>query len=772
MTAFALGAAWLTGTCLALALPPANAAGVPFLLPAALALLAAVVSWQHPLCRLAAVSVAMAALGFWRGEMVLVGQHNDPLFPYLGGARLVGVVDTAPVLEGEEVSFVLAVEAVQGTAGWVETSGRVQVRARWGLPVQYGDRLEASGTLRRPVNRAGYPSADLLARQGVYEVMEYPRLTLLDPAGPRLPLVIENIRSGLISALGRVLPEPHASLLGGLLLGWRASFAPELKRELIASGTSHIVAVSGFNVAVVTGALQVIFLRLVGRRRLALPALAGITVYTVLTGAPASAVRAAIMGGAAVVASSVGRIADPLTSVVLAAAAMAAWSPLVVLDIGYQLSFLATAGLVLMEPVLRDWLRPVPGWARGVISVSLAAQIATIPLSLFYFRSVSLVALVSNLLVAPAVPAAMALGLPAMLGSLLGPLGPALSWPAWLALSYMLAIIRTAASVPGALLFTGSLPVVVLLIVYAAFFGWLLSAAGGLGPARAIEWLRSHLQATRAGAVATILALTVVTIAMANQTDGRLHVYFMDVGAGEAVLVRSPSGRLVLVDGGGAGQTLARQLGSRFALWERGVDLVVLASLEESRTAGLAEAFSRYGVAEVLQPAGNGGASARQWADLLRQRGVQPVLAEVGQKVLLGDGVELEVVEAAAVPVRGGPVETQLGLSLSYGSIRVLLPTAASRPDDWSGRRGLVTVVRGQDFEWVARGFSGEAGPVIAILPARTAGPGPAMANAPLAQDTYEIRLHGTVELVADGESYDIRTERCPREDRIACGQT
>ncbi len=297
--------------------------------------------------------------------------------------------------------------------------------------------------------------------------------------------------SGHIDA---VLPQPHASFMKGLLLGEKASIPPYLLEEFKQAGVSHIVALSGYNITLVGTFLVGILLMLTVPFWLTFwIALCAIILFVMMTGASASLVRAAIMGILVLVAGREGRMYHMTNALVCAGAIMLMLNPyLIRFDVGFQLSFLATLGLVyLTEPAERAMLRMaytlrmclgmrgipkkehrVIAGMRRIASETMAAQIAVLPLLTYRFGGFSLIAPVSNVLVLAAVPGTMMLGFSAgMFGFLSSAVSAVVGWCAWLALSYEFAVISVASAIPFSFLRISFAGVVVFTGVY-GFFVW------------------------------------------------------------------------------------------------------------------------------------------------------------------------------------------------------------------------------------------------------------------------------------------------------------
>ncbi len=270
------------------------------------------------------------------------------------------------------------------------------------------------------------------------------------------PIVVRlgEFRDDFIAVLTRMMPEPHAGFVAGVLVGAKSSLSASLKQDFKLTGTSHIIAVSGYNISIIAIYVMAALLWLVPR-----PAAFWITIlilvgFMLLTGAQASVVRATIMGIAGLVARRVGRLSSSTHILLLTAGIMVALEPAILLgDIGFQLSFLATAGLLWVSPVLEAWLpftRSLGVWGETAL-MTISAQIMVVPLVVWYFKSISIIALPVNILVLPFIPLLMLLGfLTGAIGWILPPLGQLLGILTVMVSSLILGIIRFAAGLSWA----------------------------------------------------------------------------------------------------------------------------------------------------------------------------------------------------------------------------------------------------------------------------------------------------------------------------------
>jgi competence protein ComEC len=571
--------------------------------------------------------------------------------------------------------------------------GLVLVRAPRYPERFYGDRLQVTGRLETPPILEGFSYKDYLARFGIHSLVRRPSIELIESGqGSPVWTALYALKARTQGVLARTLPEPYAALLAGILLGVEAGIPKELYEQFNATGTSHIIVISGFNIAIVAGLLMRAGTRAVGKRRAAWMALAGIAVYTLLVGGDAAVVRAAIMGGLYVLASYLGRPSEVRTSLVFSALAMTAANPLTLWDVGFQLSFAATAGLIWLVPPLERaagrWLALLlgPGAGRaamGLLSeallVTLAAQIATGPLIVYHFGRFSLVSLLTNLLILPVQPTVMlAGGLAAMAGLVWLPAGQLLAWLAWLPLAWTVGIVEATARLPFASLELGRFSPWLLAALYAALAGlvWRLDRQPPADEERpaspAPAGLRRSTRLMFAGGASIAL---LVWLAVLSLPDGRLHVAFLDVGQGDAVLITTPRGRQILVDGGPSPGAVLWRMGRHMPFWDRSLDLVVNTHPDADHLAGLPEVLARYRVSRVLvSDVESESALYAAWEAALAGEGAEVLPARAGDRLALDEGVWLDVLHPGRVSAGDKFNDHSVVARLAFGRVSFLLP--------------------------------------------------------------------------------------------------
>ncbi len=328
--------------------------------------------------------VLCLAGGFWR-------YAAQPLYPCLTPADL-GYWNAPDdearevVVEGYVWSYPSVRDAVQqvdiaAQRLWLDgdahdVSGVARLTTRTAATYRYGQPVRARGFLAAPYAGEDGAYRDYLARRGVRSQLARASVEALDgpPRGMRLLRALYSLRARGEAAVNRLLPEPYAALANGMLLGIEAGIPNEVMDRFNATGTSHVIVISGSNVALIAGVLAGLFGRVMGRRRALIPVLAGIAAYALLVGGDMAVLRAALMGGLAVTAVWLGRRNTGLISLAAAAWLLTVVNPLTLWDVGFQLSAGATAGLILFTGPLARLMERLWPSAPGGASPFLAAS--------------------------------------------------------------------------------------------------------------------------------------------------------------------------------------------------------------------------------------------------------------------------------------------------------------------------------------------------------------------------------------------------------------
>ncbi|MGC9396450.1 MAG: ComEC/Rec2 family competence protein [Anaerolineae bacterium] len=552
-----------------------------------------------------------------------------------GRVTLQGVVNREPDCRPTLTNLHLDVRSLvlaDGTT--VPLHGCVLVKAPVYTAVEYGDLIHATGLLETPPVFEDFSYRDYLARQGVHSLLRRADVNVIDAHhGFFLWEWLYRLKAHTLETLLAIWPEPEGSLLAGILLGVESGISTDLDEAFVATGTSHIVAISGFNLTIIAGVFIKMADRLLkGRGKTLLP-LVGLWLYTILVGASAAVLRAAIMGTVMILARREERATHGPTSLAAAVLVMGMLNPYVLWDVGFQLSLAATLGLILYtEPVTRWFQRlferltdeeraqKIVGLLSEALIVTIAAQITTTGVIIGVFRRLSLVTLLTNLLILPAQQYVMLFGGVALIaGLLLRPLGQILSWLSWVFLAYTISVVRWTATFPLASVELGNITLPLVWGYYGALGAvtWWFSQ-----PVEKRQRSRLALKKVPQWQIATMITLPILLCAYFYAApDGRLHVVVLDAGQGDAIFIQTPRGKQVLIDGGAnAPQTLA-QLGQQMPFWDRRLDMVILTSPTSGRLPGLIPVLERYTVDFVnVSPETGRGNLYERWDALLAER--------------------------------------------------------------------------------------------------------------------------------------------------------
>lgn len=441
-------------------------------MPVATATAAVALIWQYnKRILLPGLCIALFFCGILRFGAVPIG---DGLQPYVGAGtvEVTGVVIEEPEPHDSSTKLILSARDIDGQ----EVSGAFMVRATRYPAYQYGDLLSVTGELEQPTDFDGFDYRLYLERQGIYTLMYYPDdIELVAGGQGSQPLqAIYAFRHRLGEALAASLPEPQGALARGMLLGLRYDIPQSLYDDFRDSGTAHLLAISGLHMSIVAGIVLSVAVWLFGRRRATYfyATLFVIWGYALLAGMSPSVTRAAVMVSLFLLGAHVGRQRSALTAVAFAAAAMVAIDPHILWSVGFQLSFAAVLGLLLLTPTFQKWLAwtRAPTFIVDSVSYSLGAIIATLPLVVYYFGYVSLVGLPATLFAVLALPAAIVLSaIVAFVGLASISVAQVIGWVDWLFLKYMTLVVQGFAALPSSSLAVRGVSAAWVWVYYAVF---------------------------------------------------------------------------------------------------------------------------------------------------------------------------------------------------------------------------------------------------------------------------------------------------------------
>lgn len=690
-----------------------------------------------------------------------------------------GYVASYPTVGDGRQRLDIEVGSVEVDGHRKKVKGRLRLQTTADYRFRFGESVRVRGLLTEPPVFEDFDYRAHLARKHIHSLMLRPRV---EPRpgplrGGAVLQFVYGMRSRGEKILNRLLPEPYAALAGGMLLGIEAGIPGELYEKFNQTGTSHVIVISGSNVALMTGVMMGVGIWLFGRRGALWPTLGGLAFYTLLVGADAAVMRAALMGGLFVVATVLGRQATALVSLAAACWLMTLWNPLMLWDVGFQLSSAATVGLILLGPALlesfrsfwnmagnglrrwgalpegsmSDFLSPntVGDLLRDALLTTVAASITTYPLIVFYFGRFSLISLLSNILIAPAQPGILIFGGFALVVGLLGleQLAQLLVFIPYAGLWWTTTVVKWSASFRAASVEVDWFGAGAVAFTYAAILGlyWRKPISGypRLLWRKTVRTFARHdgeaLTKWQLGGIffATPTwmcgALTVVAGMLwwtaLTQPDGQLHVHFLDVGQGDGIFIQTPSGRQLLIDGGDDSQQLFAELGEVMPFWDREIDYAIVTHPDWDHVGGQTDLPDRFRIGQaIISENTRGHEDSQSWLAVLNEEGVNVEGLQQGGWLDLGDGVALWALwpppeEQLHDFEEHDKNERSLILKLVYGEFTVLLTGDAGQPSEerlLGGGRPLAAHVlkvghHGSEHS-SSRGFIEEVGPSVAVI--------------------------------------------------------
>lgn len=470
----------------------------------------------------------------------------------------------------------------------------------------YGAEITFEGILSRPQevrNPGGFNYRRYLAQKGVgASVFSYP-YTISIGEGKKVNLLTQAgsfIRKRIIYVIENSLPNQQAGLLNGMLIGYREGLSDEVQEAFSNAGLTHIMAVSGANVAFLIMPLTFLLKKLRLKRKAGnLIIIAFLILFVYITGFEPSVLRAVVMASIMLIAAILYREPDIYAAIALSCIILLIASPFMLFNVGFQLSYVATLSLVMLCKNIKGMLkwRFIPEWIKDTLACTLSAQIGVLPITVVYFNKVSIISVIPNLLAVPMLEVITILGmLMAVLGQFSLVISRLIGYLNSVFLSLVLHITRLSSLVPFATIKTVT-PSIIIVATYYSIVLFLL----WYRPLKGIKLTMRH-----AAVIFTAAAFIALTFVI---KPGYLEVYFLDVGQGDCAFIRTYSGRTVLVDGGGStNPTLISKVGKNVVvpfILDQGVtslDAVVATHAHSDHIQGLYDVLEQIDVKTLILP--------------------------------------------------------------------------------------------------------------------------------------------------------------------------
>jgi competence protein ComEC len=402
--------------------------------------------------------------GIWRQQIALSKIENSPLQKFIGKeVTFIGLINEEPEIKERSIEFEVKIDKIKE---------KVLVTTNRYPEYQYGDKLKITGKLEEPKEYQGFNYKNYLLKDGILAIMNFPEIGLVEKnRGNFLKKNLISFRQKLEESLNKLLPLPQSAILEALLFGKEENISKQWKEKLNLTGTRHIAAVSGMNITIISDLIFGFLLWLgLWRRQAFYLSIILIIFYILMIGAPASAIRAGIMALLFLTAQHFGRLSSASRVIIFAATLMLWQNPLILRwDIGFQLSFLATLGMINLQSILSEKLKKIPDFLqlRNNLSATLAAQIFVFPILIFNFGQISIISPLTNIFILPLIPIITILGfIFSFIGIFWQSLAQILSWPSWLGISYILKIVDFSSKISWASLTFQNVPWIFLIISY------------------------------------------------------------------------------------------------------------------------------------------------------------------------------------------------------------------------------------------------------------------------------------------------------------------
>lgn len=504
---------------------------------------------------------------------------NERFRPWLGRqVTIIGTVHDEPVFSDGRIVFTLKADTISenGVSTPVH-DGKIRVRIYSQSPIdelKYGRKVQVNAEVEIPASRrniGGFDYRRFLAAKGISGICSaYPSgIRILDESdGSFLKSAGYAMRRGILDALYGSMPHREASVAAGMLIGYTHEMPESMEEAFRRAGLSHIMAVSGANLAF----LLLPFIWLLKRvglnpRWASLISFPVMLVYVFATGMEASVMRAAIMAGIMLLGMIIWRQTDVFCSIAASAIIILLSNTFMLFDTGFILSYGATLSLVMFyRPIFDRLPARIPRTVRDTLAGTLAAQLGVIPVIAGTFNSFSAVSVIANLAVVPVT--GMLTSLAALLSLLWFVFRPACHLLGWL-VSFLTGIVlditqlissipwaEISVATPGFAVTTGYY---IMLLAFRYGLPWLKKRERGKQEDGTVKTGAAGDDASkgsggkRAKALAAcMLAVYGAMILLDMLPSGKLEIYFADVGQGDCTIIRTPAGRSIIIDGGGS----------------------------------------------------------------------------------------------------------------------------------------------------------------------------------------------------------------------------
>lgn len=534
-----------------------------------------------------------------------IAYYNDK-----GKVNLTGMVVKPPIQKPKSQQLIVQVESIKALLmdmSAQDLKGLLLVEVPLGEPYRYGDRLSVYGELSEPPEGVSFSYREYLSRKGIFSMSKYNPVRIISSGhGSFLRRGLYALRERSNEVLQNNFPNPESALLRGILLGDESGITSELEDAYSRTGTSHIIAISGFNMAVLASIITLLFRRRLGRKWGSVLAISVLALYTIFVGDNPAVTRAFAMSSIAILGTIIARRGNLLNGLGLSVTLLVLFNPQLPWDIGFQYSVMATLGLSLYATPMQTWVeeklqtRFNEDYAKSLATflsetflLTLIAQMMVLPLHIYHFKQFSWLFLIANPLILPLQPLVMILGLIALIAGLISvPVGHFLSWIAWPFVAYTNTVVRLLAKLaPNVWHFPNFSP------LWLGIYYTLVALISFLPKSK-----DDHKALWKPSFLLIVLASLFIALAvhLKDRPDGKLSLKVFGGSDQAIILMRLPKGDFVLSGGYKESTVLAEQISKALPAFEQKIAYVLIPACNKAAIVGFYGLPSQIAIGEVL----------------------------------------------------------------------------------------------------------------------------------------------------------------------------
>ena len=547
-------------------------------------------------------------VGIWRVGYSQILPKDDISKFHGMKAEIIGWVCEDPDERVGSMKLTICADEI-GVGGKKEkVSGKILVSVKLYPKYEYGDTIRIIGKLEKPKNFDNFAYDKYLSRYNIYSVIYYPQAQVLSHArGNSVYSAILRFKNFVKEKIDLSVPEPQASIINAFFLGTRGGIPDDINQAFKASGIIHLIAISGSHITLIMVMMETLLpFFYIPRKKAFYVICAIIAVYVALIGAPASAVRAAIMGAAILFAKKIGRLSKSLNILLFTGSMMLLQnSKLLFDDIGFQLSFLALWGIIEFIP---RWEEKFSSWPdffglKSMMFMTLASQIATFPVLAYNFKMLSLIAPITNIFVLPLFTFFMGITLVSIaITFFISSFSVWIFFIPYILVSYIMGAAQFFSKIPFAYIPLENFSFEVMIVSFFLIFYFTYQ---GFSKTKHDENIKKDtgilmpIFKYSSLAVFVIFFVFIISPYVFSKTKTSRIAIFFDIGQGDAAFLRTKSGKTALIDGGPDNAVLYK-VGKYLPFWEKNINTIIITHPHADHMTGIVEILRRYSVSQII----------------------------------------------------------------------------------------------------------------------------------------------------------------------------